>query len=102
MKIVFFVNIIRQARCIRRIEDFIKNGYDVEVYGFDREGDNRKAPTFKHNIIGNISREVSYFKRLQIMQRSIADVLKTKDKEKIFKATRGKKKKKHMFRGTQT
>ena len=84
MRIVFFVNIIRQARCIRRIEDFIKNGYDVEVYGFDREGDNRKIPTFEHHIIGNISREVSYFKRLQMMQRSIASVLKTKNKDTMY------------------
>lgn len=84
MKVVFLVNVIRQARCIRRIEDFIKNGYDVEVYGFDREGDNRKLPIFQHHIIGHISREESYFRRLHKMRFSISKVLKKQDKDTLY------------------
>ena len=84
MKVVFFVNIIRQARCIRRIEDFINHGYDVEVYGFDREGDNRKSPTFEHNILGKVSRTSSYFERLMMMKQCIKDVVAKCDKDTIF------------------
>ena len=81
MKIIFFVNIMRQARCIRRIEDFINNGYDVEVYGFDREGDNRNLPSFNHTIIGEISSKTSYYKRLIMMVNSIKSATKHQEEE---------------------
>lgn len=74
MNIVFIVNVIRQARCIRRIEDFKQNNYNTIVYGFDRENDNRKLPTFDYTIIGNIKRTMSYISRLRIMIRSIRKI----------------------------
>ena len=84
MKIVFFVNIIRQARCIRRIEDFINRGYEVEVYGFDRAGDNRKLPNFHYTIIGKVSRTTSYFKRLMMMKQAIKKVMVNQDKDVVY------------------
>lgn len=84
MKLVFFVNIVRQARCIRRIEDFIGNGYNVDVFGFDRDGDNRKLPSFSHKIIGCISRSTSYFNRLKMMCRAIKNVLKSQDRDVVY------------------
>lgn len=84
MKVVFFVNVIRQARCIRRIEDFIKNGYEVEVYGFDRVGDNRKLPEFAHKIIGEVSSSVSYVTRLQMMRQAIKRVIQKKSDDTLY------------------
>lgn len=84
MRIVFFVNIIRQARCIRRIEDFINRGYEVEIYGFDREGDNRKLPSFEHTIIGRVSRTKSYFYRLKMMFKRIRDIIKSQNENNLF------------------
>ncbi len=83
MKILFFVNIIRQARCIRRIEDFISSGYDVEVCGFDREGDNRQQPAFSYKTIGIVSRSSSYFKRLMMMRRTIKEEMACRDKDTV-------------------
>ena len=38
-KIIFFINAITITRCIKRIEEFIDNGYEVEAYGFERGGE---------------------------------------------------------------
>ena len=62
-KVVFITNILRQPRCIRRIQDFIDRGYGVKVYGFDRGGDCRVLPPFAHECIGVVSNETSYLKR---------------------------------------
>lgn len=83
--VVFYVNIIRQARCIRRIEDFIAHGFNVKVYGFDRAGDNRKLPGFDHEIIGTISKTQSYSNRLMMMKKSINRTLaQNPSKETLF------------------
>lgn len=74
--IIFYVNIIRQARCIRRIEDFIAHGFNVKVYGFDRAGDNRKLPDFDYEILGTISKTQSYSSRLLMMKKAIDRSLK--------------------------
>ena len=83
--VVFYVNIIRQARCIRRIEDFIAHGFNVKVYGFDRAGDNRKLPDFDHEIIGTISKTQSYSTRLMMMKKNISRTLQhNQTKETLF------------------
>lgn len=84
MKICFISNIIRQARCIRRIEDFMNNGYTVIATGFDREGDNRNLPTFQHAIIGKISRTSSYLKRLIMMKRAIKTVMANQNDDTVY------------------
>lgn len=37
-KIIFIINIILNQRCIKRINEFIENGYDISAYSFVREG----------------------------------------------------------------
>lgn len=83
MKIVFFVNVIRQARCIRRIEDFINRGYEVEVYGFDRDGDNRKLPDFQYEILGKVSAKSSYKQRMLDMKKAISNVINRQNDNNI-------------------
>lgn len=84
MQIVFFVNIIRQARCIRRIQDFINRGYNTKIFGFDRHGDNRSIPLFPHEIIGQIHSTSSYFQRMRMMCSAINSVLKSQDRNAVF------------------
>lgn len=75
-KVVFITNILRQPRCIRRIQDFIDRGYGVKVYGFDRGGDCRVLPPFAHECIGVVSSETSYLKRLFIIWGGISKVIR--------------------------
>ena len=83
-KIVFITNILRQPRCIRRINDFINRGYEVKVYGFDRIGDNRPLPSFKYECIGHNSTDDSYPKRMLNIKKSIAEVIKKEGRDSIY------------------
>ena len=74
-KIVFITNILRQPRCIRRINDFISKGYDIMVYGFDRQDDNRALPNFDYQCIGVNSSSESYVSRLRKMRNSISAII---------------------------
>lgn len=73
---IFVINVIRQARCIRRVEDFIQHGFDTKVYGFDREGDNRLSPKFNHKIVGVVSHTMTYFQRLRWMIKILRNIIK--------------------------
>ena len=38
-KIVFILNNVTITRCLKRVGEFIDNGYDVDVYGFEKLGE---------------------------------------------------------------
>ena len=76
-KIIFFINAITITRCIKRIEEFIDNGYEVEAYGFERGGEIYAQPiNFHINIIGKHDVSQSYFTRLRIIYSSLKPILK--------------------------
>ena len=84
--IVFIINSVRQARCVRRVDEFLEHGYELEVYGFDREGDNRALPNIPLNIIGTFQNGSNYLKRLKEIRTSIkANIAsKYKPQETLF------------------
>ena len=68
MKIVFVLNNITLTRCIKRVSEFIENGYEVDVYGFEKQGEEGYAvpSDFDITVIGVFSRKQSYFERLMV------------------------------------
>lgn len=85
-KIVFVFNSSNDTRCMRRVEEFVDNGYEVDVYGFDR-GDNVKAssPNFEVQIIGKHDISMNYFRRAMIIWRSLKQLFrKYKNEDVIF------------------
>ena len=84
MKVVFISNILRQARCLRRIQDFIDRGYEVKVYGFDREGDCRALPTFEYECVGVIANGDAYLKRLFVIREGVSKVFKKEGKNCLY------------------
>lgn len=84
-KIVFIINSAKQARCIKRVEEFIEKGYQVEAYGFDRNGDNRVLST-NIRIIGTIQDGSDYFARILYMRKCIKNTIKNinKKEETLF------------------
>lgn len=70
-KIVFVINSVKQARCIRRVEEFISNGYDVDAYGFDREGDNRSLPKLDITILGVFNNGTNYLNRIRNIRNEL-------------------------------
>lgn len=75
--IVFILGSVSQQRCIKRIEEFISNGYSVHVYGFERDLDNPFiSDLFKIKIIGTFANKLSYKKRIPILIQGIRKVHK--------------------------
>ena len=80
MKIVFILNNITITRCLKRVNEFIEKGYEVEVYGFERSGEVYAKPEFDITVLGSIHRSVPYFKRLLIIYKAL---------KRLFKKFRG-------------
>ena len=78
MKIVFILATHWNTNNIKRIEEFIANGYTVEVYSFFRD-DILPSCSFPIQNIGCFSNNLSYLSRIGIMYKGIKSVLeKTK------------------------
>lgn len=76
MKIVFLVNSLQNQRCIKRIKRFIAHGCDIEVYAYSRLKDNYSNYDFAVNVLGTMSNEMSYTKRIPILIKDIRSVVK--------------------------
>lgn len=65
-KIVFITGALSQPRIIKRINSFIDNGYEVEVYGFDRGKYSINKETYKCdiNIVGKQKDGQNYLSKL--------------------------------------
>jgi glycosyltransferase involved in cell wall biosynthesis len=75
--IVFILNGVYKSRCLKRVEEFIDNGYQVEVYGFSWDTDiPNVSDKFKVEVIGHQSVNYSYIKRLSIIVRSLRRIYK--------------------------
>lgn len=74
-KIIFILASHWNTNNIKRIEEFIANGYTVDVYSFFRD---KIAPScsFPIHDIGEFSNNLSYLNRIGIMYRGIKAVLK--------------------------
>lgn len=82
-KIVFIINSISAQRCIKRVEEFIAHGYEVEAYGFSRRLEMHSQPKhFSLEVIGEYDNSLSFPKRVPIMKRGIRKVLQRHEKEK--------------------
>lgn len=86
-KIVFILNNITLTRCLKRVSEFIDNGYEVEVYGFEKSGEEGYAspPNFNITTIGTFSRNQSYLARLKVYYKSLKPLFKKyKGQDVIF------------------
>lgn len=87
LKIVFILDSISQPRCIKRIKSFISHGFDVDVYGINRNKYNINAEIkdVKINIIGNQHEGKHYFSKFFNNNKEIRCLLnKYKYKNVIF------------------
>lgn len=84
-KVVFILNSVQQQRCLKRIEEFIQNGYEVEAYGFQRS---EKIPTqpknFTVHIIGRFDNTMPYAKRLPLMRQAMRKVFQAHQGESVL------------------
>lgn len=74
-KIVFIINSVQQQRCIKRIQQFIDSGYEVDVYGFSRNSTVTTHPPFNVQVIGSFSNHSTYRWRAWFMFKKLFPVL---------------------------
>lgn len=67
----------------KRINEFVANGYDVEIYGFTRNQEPPVKSVHDVKIIGDLRTELSYMKRIPIMIKGIKNVLQTHKREDV-------------------
>lgn len=86
-KIVFVLNNVTLTRCLKRVSEFIEKGYEVDVYGFEKQGEEGYATpsNFNISVIGVFSRKQSYYERLKVYYRSLKHLFKKyKNEDVIF------------------
>ena len=83
-KVIFFINSIKQARCLRRVQEFMEAGYSTEIYAFDRSDDNRKMPDIDAQIIGCIQNGTGYLGRIRMMRNAISALNLEYDNKNIY------------------
>lgn len=84
-RIVFVLNSVTITRCQKRVQEFIDNGYEVDVYGFTRGDQVYSSPAgFSIIPIGNHPISMGYFKRLFVIAKSLKELhVKYKDQKDV-------------------
>ena len=88
-KVVFIVRTM-VPRVDKRIKEFIANGYDVEVYGFEFENvrvDNMKTPAYYYNVLAtipNFPNQLSYKDRAFLFYKKIKEVINCFNKKETL------------------
>lgn len=84
MKIVFIVGGISDSHIIKRVQSFKEKGYEVEVYGFQRNVNaNNSFGDIKCQVIGQLQ-DQRYIGRVQTVRKAVIGVLKSYPKDTLF------------------
>ena len=85
MKIVFILGSLHMQRCMKRIDEFVENGYDVDAYGFDcGVGVELQPQTVKVNVLGKMDLSWNHFVRERHLYQGIRKVVKRYSSEKVL------------------
>lgn len=88
-KVVFIVRTM-VPRVDKRIKEFIANGYDVDVYGFEFDNvkiDNSKNNAYYYNVLAtipNFPHQLSYKERMILFYKKIKEVINKYDEKKTL------------------
>ena len=82
-KIVFIINSAQNQRCIKRVNEFVEQGYRVSAYAFSREVEMRNTPNFELNLIGHYKNDVPYYKRVLMIMRAVRRILNQYKKQDV-------------------
>lgn len=83
--VVFVFNSAHSPLPYKRVREFIANGYDVEVYAFDRGVPTKNKPDdFKINLVGLSPETMSYARRIPILLKGLKEVKKRIGKRDVL------------------
>ena len=84
MKIVFLLGAVNDSHIIKRVESFRDKGYEVEVYGFQRDINAKNSfDNIKCHVIGQLKDE-QYIGRIQTVRKAVTKVLDSYSKDTLF------------------
>lgn len=83
-KIIFIINSAQNQRCIKRVNEFVNNGYEVAAYAFTRGEELRNRPQFELGIIGHISNDTPYCDRLRLIYKAIKGIIIKHKQENVM------------------
>lgn len=84
-KFVFVVPALDSPRTIKRIEEFISEGYAVKVYAINRGNDLCNSNlSFEYEEIESFPNSTPYLKRIPILRKAIGDVVEKEGKDSIY------------------
>ena len=84
-KIVFVFNSANDTRCMKRVEEFVEHGYEVDVYAFDRGSDVvATSKNFDVKILAKHDISMSYLKRAAIIKKSLKNLFSKYQKEDVI------------------
>jgi glycosyltransferase involved in cell wall biosynthesis len=86
-KIVFILPSLSHPRFIKRVVSLYKAGFDIEVYGFDRNiySINKIPEYIKVNVIGNVVDGKNYLKRISLYNKKLYQIFKKyREKQVIY------------------
>lgn len=83
--IVFVFNSAHSPLPYKRVREFIDNGYEVEVYAFDRGVPTKNKPEdFSINIVGLSPETMSYTRRIPILLKGLKEVKRRIGKREVI------------------
>lgn len=75
-KIIFILSSTSAQRCIKRIDEFIENNFEIEAYGFSRGTPVFcNSNSFRIKIIGEFSNSTNYFRRIFFILKKIKGII---------------------------
>ncbi len=84
MKVVFIMGSFNSQRCMKRIDEFDEQGYEIEAYAFDRGKKTKKLPkSVVIQEIGTIDSSSSYKSRLFTLYHGIKGVVDRYKEENV-------------------
>lgn len=84
-RFVFIVPALDSPRAIKRIEEFITEGYSVRVYAINRGNDLCNTNlSFEYEVIESFPNSTPYLKRFPVLLKAVGNVVKKEGKDCIY------------------
>lgn len=84
-KIIFIINAIQDSHCIKRIDEFLEQEYNVEVYGFSRKANvHTSSNKFEIEILDYFDNGKNYLIRLIRLAKALIPIFKKYKKSNVL------------------
>lgn len=85
-KIIFILESISQPRCIKRVKSFLSAGYDVEIYGYNRDVYNMNLDNLEIGveILGELSDGRNYLTKILKFREDVKTIIQKNPNDALY------------------